>query len=104
MSKVDRDFKDELFENGMNTFTLTDEDGVDYEFELLDFVDYNENLYAVLVPMENEGIEDDMGIVIMETVFEGNEPVFTFVENEKLAQAVLDEYASRKENDDFEEE
>ncbi len=104
MSKVDRDFKDELFENGMNTFTLTDEDGVDYEFELLDFVDYNENLYAVLVPMENEGIEDDMGIVIMETVFEGNEPVFTFVENEKLAQAVLDEYASRKENDDFEED
>ena len=104
MSKVDRDFKDELFENGMNTFTLTDEDGVDYEFELLDFVDYNENLYAVLVPMENEGIEDDMGIVIMETVFEGNEPVFTFVENERLAQAVLDEYASRKENDDFEED
>jgi len=104
MSKVDRDFKDELFENGMNTFTLTDEDGVDYEFELLDFVDYNENLYAVLVPMENEGIEDDMGIVIMETVFEGNEPVFTFVENERLAQAVLDEYAARKESDDFEED
>ena len=70
----------------------------------IDLIDYNENLYAVLVPMENEGIEDDMGIVIMETVFEGNEPVFTFVENEKLAQAVLDEYASRKENDDFEED
>lgn len=101
---MSRDIKDELFDNGMNTFTLTDEDGVDFEFELLDFVDYNNKLYAVLVPMETEGVEDDMGIVIMETVFEGKEPVFTFVENEKLAQAVLDEYASRKDNDDFEED
>ena len=54
--------------------------------------------------MENEGIEDDMGIVIMETTFENNEPVFTFVDNENLAQAVLDEYASRADNDDFEED
>jgi len=30
--------------------------------------------------------------------------VFTFVENERLAQAVLDEYAARKESDDFEED
>ncbi len=101
---MSRDIKDEFFDNGMNTFILTDEDGVDFEFELLDFVDYNNKLYAVLVPMETEGVEDDMGIVIMETVFEGKEPVFTFVENEKLAQAVLDEYAMRKENDDFEED
>ena len=101
---MSRDIKDEFFDNGMNTFILTDEDGVDFEFELLDFVDYNNKLYAVPVPMETEGVEDDMGIVIMETVFEGKEPVFTFVENEKLAQAVLDEYAMRKENDDFEED
>ena len=101
---MNRNIRDEFFEKGMNIFTLTDEDGTDFEFELLDFVDYNNKLYAVLVPMETEGVEDDMGIVIMETVFEGKEPVFTFVENEKLAQAVLDEYAMRKENDDFEED
>ena len=104
MRKNSRNIKEEFFDNGINTFTLTDEDGVDFEFELLDFVDYRENLYAVLVPMENEGIEDDMGIVIMETTFENNEPVFTFVDNENLAQAVLDEYASRADNDDFEED
>ena len=45
-----------------------------------------------------------MGIVIMETVFEGNEPVFTFVENERLAQAVLDEYALRADSEDYEED
>ena len=71
---------------------------------MLDFVDYKEKLYAVLVPMENDEVEDDMGIVIMETVFEGNEPVFTFVENERLAQAVLDEYALRADSEDYEED
>ena len=55
---MSRDIKDEFFDNGMNTFVLTDEDGVDFEFELLDFVDYNNKLYAVLVPMETEGVED----------------------------------------------
>ena len=101
---MDNEYKEELEENEESTFILTDEEGNEYPFNLLDFVDYNNKLYAVLVPMETEGVEDDMGIVIMETVFEGKEPVFTFVENEKLAQAVLDEYAMRKENDDFEED
>lgn len=104
MSKNSKEIRDEFFDNGLNTFTLTDEDGLDFEFELLDFVDYNDKLYAVLVPMETQGVEDDMGIVIMETEFEGNEPVFTFVDNETLAQAVLDEYESRVDSDDFEED
>ena len=101
---MNRNIRDEFFEKGMNIFTLTDEDGTDFEFELLDFVDYKEKLYAVLVPMENDEVEYDMGIVIMETVFEGNEPVFTFVENERLAQAVLDEYALRADSEDYEED
>lgn len=104
MSKNSKEIREEFFDNGLNTFTLTDEDGYDFEFELLDFVDYKDKLYAVLVPMETEGVEDDMGIVIMETAFEGNDPIFTFVESEILAQAVLDEYESRVDNDDFEED
>lgn len=101
---MSRDIRDEFLDNGMNTFTLTDEDGVEFEFELLDFVDYKNKLYAVLVPMETEGVEDDMGIVIMETTFEGKEPVFTFVEDEDLAQNILDDYVARKENGEFEED
>lgn len=92
------------YDNGTSTFTLTDDDGNDFEFELLDFVDYKDKLYAVLLPMENENAEDDMGIVIMETIFENNEPVFTFVDDEELAQNVLNEYASRVDEHDNDEE
>ena len=92
----------DFIDDSVNTFILTDDEGNEYEFELLDFVDMEETMYAVLVPVEQEGVEDDMGIVIMETVFENNEPVFTFVEDENIAQRVLNEFAARAEEEDEE--
>lgn len=92
----------DFIDDSVNTFILTDDEGNEYEFELLDFVDMEETMYAVLVPVEQEGVEDDMGIVIMETVFENNEPIFTFVEDENIAQKVLNEFAARAEEDDEE--
>lgn len=44
------DRNDEFLDNGVSTFTLTDDEGNEYEFELLDFVDLDEKLYAVLIP------------------------------------------------------
>lgn len=94
---------DEFLDNSVNTFTLTDDEGNEYEFELLDFVDLDEKLYAVLIPSSPDDVSEEDGIVIMETVFEQNEPVFTFVEDQALAQAVLNEYAARENEEDEEE-
>lgn len=44
---MNKDRNDDFFDNGVNTFTLTDDEGNEYEFELLDFVDLEEKLYAV---------------------------------------------------------
>lgn len=92
---------DEFADNGVSTFTLTDDEGNEYEFELLDFVDLDEKLYAVLIPSSPDEADEEDGIVIMETVFEGNDPVFTFVEDQELAQAVLNEYASRADEEEY---
>lgn len=96
--------QDDFLEDGVNTFTLTDEEGNEYEFELLDFVDLDERLYAVLIPSSPDDVSEEDGIVIMETIFEGNDPVFSFVEDEGLAQAVLNEYAARADEDEDEDE
>lgn len=98
------DRNDDFLEDGVNTFTLTDDEGNEYEFELLDFVDLEERLYAVLIPSSPDDADEEDGIVIMETIFEGNEPVFSFVDDQALAQAVLNEYASRAEADEEDEE
>ena len=93
----------EFLDNCVSTFTLTDDEGNEYEFELLDFVDLDEKLYAVLIPSSPDDVSEEDGIVIMETIFEQNEPVFTFVEDQALAQAVLNEYAAREDEEDEEE-
>ena len=97
------DRNDEFLDNGVSTFTLTDDEGNEYEFELLDFVDLDEKLSAVLIPSSPDDVSEEDGIVIMETIFEQNEPVFTFVEDQALAQAVLNEYAAREDEEDEEE-
>ena len=88
---MNKDDYTDSFDDGVNTFTLIDDEGREYEFELLDFVDYRDRLYAVLLPVmdENTSSDDDGGVVIMD-----------FVEDEKLAEAVLHEYSLREEDTD----
>ena len=80
-----------------NLISLYDDEGNEFEFELLDYVDYEDKLYAVLIPSELLDDSDDQ-VVIMETYFDGNEPNFVFVDDEDLAQRVLDEYSNRGED------
>ena len=51
-----------LQEEECSIFTLTDENGVDTDFEYLDCVEYNDKEYLVLLPVDDE----ESGIVILE--------------------------------------
>ncbi len=87
------DSEDDGFE-GVNLISLYDEEGNEYFFDLLDYVDYNEKLYAILIPDATENDSDSDEVVVMETYFDGNEPNFVFVDDEELAQKILDEYTA----------
>ncbi len=84
----------------VDTVTLCDDEGNEYLFDLLGYVDYADKLYAVMVPAELYEDEEEEQVVIMETYFEGNEPNFVFVEDEALAQQILDAYTQQEESDD----
>ena len=81
----------------VDTVTLCDDEGNEYLFDLLGYVDYADKLYAIMVPAELYEGEEEEQVVIMETYFEGNEPNFVFVEDEALAQQILDEYTKQEE-------
>lgn len=82
--------KEDYMDDATQIFTLTDEDGNEYLFNLLGFVDYEDKMYAVLEPQDEN---DDDGVVIMETTFtKSNEPIFTFVDDYSLAEEILNEY------------
>ena len=61
-----------LPEEEVSTLTLTDENGVDTNFEYLDCIEYEGKEYLILMPMEDESEE----IVILEV-----EPVDEELEN-----------------------
>lgn len=59
-------------EEDFSTLSLTDENGVETEFEYLDCIEYNAKEYLVLLPVEDE----ESGVVILEV-----EPVDEETEN-----------------------
>ena len=95
--EAESEIEEDGFE-GANIVSLFDEDGNEYSFELLDYVDYEDKLYAIMIPEELSDVEDDQVAVIMETYFEGDEPNFIFVEDEELAQKILDSYSEGRED------
>ena len=75
-----------LPEEEMNIITLTDENGVDTEFEYLDVIEYQGNEYLILMPVEDESGE--IVILLIEPVDEETEN-YLAVEDEAVLNAVF---------------
>lgn len=74
-------------EEESSILTLTDEKGVDTDFEYLDCIEYKSKEYLVLMPVES--VETEIVILEIEPVDEENEN-YLAVEDEKLLNAVYD--------------
>lgn len=73
--------------------TLTDENGNDVEFLLLDVVEYNNDDYMVMIPLDDEEIEDDDEqdeVVILKVIREGDEETYSGVEDEDVLNVVFE--------------
>lgn len=81
-----------LNEEEVSILELTDEDGNEVEFELVDSVDYEGEEYLILLPME----EEDPEVVILKVVTDGkgNESYVT-VDTEETLMAVFEIFKER---------
>lgn len=81
-----------LNEDEVSILELTDEDGNEVEFELVDSVDYEGDEYLILLPME----EEDPEVVILKVVTDGkgNESYVT-VDTEETLMAVFEIFKDR---------
>ena len=88
-----------------NIIVLTDEDGVDVEFEFCASVEYEGNEYVVLLPTE----DDDGEVVILKVVEDENasdedEVTYVGVDDDDVLQAVFDLFKEQAGDEfDFEE-
>ena len=79
-------------EEQSNILTLTDENGVDTDFEYLDSVDYEGKEYLVLMPAQEDA--NEIIILEVEPVDEENENYLS-VSDEAVLNAVYDIFKDR---------
>ena len=97
---------DELFleEEEDNIITLTDEDGNEENFELLDAIDLEGNTYVVLLPAAPaDDAEDSDEVLILQQVGsdDPDEDTFESVEDDEVLKKVYDLFKERF-KDEFE--
>ena len=79
-------------EEEMNIITLTDENGVDTDFEYLDVIEYQGSEYLILMPADEESSE--IVILLIEPVDEETEN-YLAVESEETLEAVYELFKAR---------
>ena len=96
---------EENFEELDNIVKLTDEDGNEVEFELLDLVELEDEEYVILLPISAEGEEEEGEVVILkleDTDEESDQESYVGVEDEETLNKVFGIFKERfKEDFDF---
>lgn len=76
-------------EYGSDFITITDEDGNEYELEVLSTVEYNGESYLAVIPADSED-GSDLEVSILKSSDEDGEPMLCAVKDEAELQAVYD--------------
>ena len=84
-----------------NVITLTDSDGSDVNFEVLDIVPYKEHEYVVMLPVDDESDSPEAVILeLLEAEEDNEEDMLQGVEDEEILNAVFNLFME-KNADDF---
>lgn len=74
-------------EYGSDFLTIVDEDGKEYELEVLSTLDYNGMTYLAVVPA-GEGEDEDLEVSILKSTEEDGEPLLLAIEEQEELETV----------------
>ena len=80
-------------EYGSDFMTIVDEDGTEYELEVLSTLEYDGSTYLAVIPagIEADGADADLQVSILKSVEdEDGEPILCAIEDEAELEAVND--------------
>ena len=90
-------------EFGSDFMTIVDEDGTEFELEILSTLEYDGNTYMAVIPAGAEETEN-LEVSILKSVEEDGEPILCAIEDENELQAVydliMDELYAEEEDED----
>ena len=88
---------------GSDFMTIVDEDGTEFELEVLSTLEYDGNTYMAVIPAGAEDSEN-LEVSILKSVEEDGEPILCAIEDENELQAVydliMDELYAEEEDED----
>ena len=74
---------------GSDFMTIVDEDGTEFELEVLSTLEYNGCTYLAVIPAGSDE-EQDLEVSILKSVEEDGEPILCAIEDEEELQGVYD--------------
>ena len=83
---------------GADILTVTDEDGQEHSFEVLDTVEYNDEQYFAVVPVgesEEDLLQEDLNLVIMKITEEDGEEFLDIVDDDEEFYNIGEIFAQR---------
>lgn len=75
---------------GSDFMTIVDEDGTEYELEILSTLEYNGSTYLAVIPAGESMEELELEVSILKSVEEDGESILSAIEDEEELQAVYD--------------
>ena len=76
-------------EFGSDFMTIVDEDGQEYELEILSTLEYNGNTYLAVIPAGGED-EENLEVSVLKSVEEDGESILCAIEDDEDLQGVYD--------------
>ena len=73
---------------GSDFITIVDEDGTEYELEVLSTLEYNGEIYMAVVPAQESQDALELEVSILKSVEEDGEPILRAIEAEEELEAV----------------
>ena len=73
---------------GSDFITIVDEDGTEFELEVLSTLDYNGSTYMAVIPASDGEEETDLEVSILKSVEEDGEPILCAIEDDQELETV----------------
>lgn len=90
-------------EYGNDFVTIIDDDGNEFELELLDTIDYNGESFAAFLPTDMEEDDPDYGLIILSVVNDENgDELFESIDDDDKLQQVYEMFMTIFEAEDEE--
>lgn len=75
---------------GSDFISITDDEGNEYELEVLSTLEYDGNTYLAVIPAEQSLEELQLEVSVLKSVEEDGETILCVIEDEEELQAVYD--------------